>query len=217
MENLLDHQGFGAASGVVLHRRMAGEGDLMLTLFLKGVGMIRVSARGAATGRVRFGGGTEPLMWGNFGLYRDRGGSCRLKSVDVADDFLKLRGRAEALFAAVRWAKLLMRRLMTEHAANDLLANLYWNMKLLDDGKVPVEVVEWRFLWRWLKSWGLAPELDERFGRSPREIELLHWTAAAKASELAMLAGSEPGQTLTAHGRLFMNAARRAEGFLREV
>ena len=100
-----DLQGFKSASGTVLHRRVAGEGDLLLTLFLKGVGITFVSARGAASGKVRFGGGTEPLMWGNFKLYKGRSGGFHLKGVDVVDDLLKLRGRANAIFTAIRWAR----------------------------------------------------------------------------------------------------------------
>jgi DNA repair protein RecO (recombination protein O) len=236
-----DRQGFGAASGVVLHRRLVGEGDLLLTLFLKGVGMIRASARGAAGGKVRFGGGTEPLMWGNFGLYRDRSGGCRLRSVDVVDDLLTLRGRPESLFAVIRWAKLLMRHLMTEHAADDLLTNLYWDMKLLDRGDVsiPVDVVDFHFMWRWLKSWGLAPDLancvrcgaklttacwageglycescaprDGGWTLSGREILSLRAIAGMKASEPAAWTDRFPSD------RLFATAKRRLEYLLTEV
>ena len=49
----MSRQGLDAASGVVLSRSVAGEGDLLLALFLKGRGLVRVSARGAAGGRVR--------------------------------------------------------------------------------------------------------------------------------------------------------------------
>jgi DNA repair protein RecO len=214
--------GFVSASGVVLNRRVAGEGDLYLSLFLKGVGIVFVSARGAASGKVRFGGGTEPLVWGTFTLYRGKGGEGGkryLKGVDVADDMLKLRSRADALFAAVRWAKLLTRHLMEGHPSDDLLANLYWSMKLTDGGEVPIEALEWRFLWRWLKNWGLAPSLAECFDCVPGELELLQRIAAAKTSELAVLASQSFAlkQTLDEHRRLFASAARRAEAFLQEI
>lgn len=169
-----DLQGFKAASGTVLHRRIAGEGDLLLTLFLKGLGITFVSARGAASGKVRFGGGTEPLMWGNFRLYKGRGGGYHLKSVDVVDDLLKLRGRAEGIFAAVRWARLLMRHIPQGHPLDELLANFYWNLKLLDGDAFPVEIAEWRFLWRWLKIQGLAPDLF-RCARCGSELEDACW------------------------------------------
>ncbi|MDR2174522.1 MAG: recombination protein O N-terminal domain-containing protein [Synergistaceae bacterium] len=202
---------FQSASGAVLNRRVAGEGDLLLTLFLRGSGMVFVSARGGGAGKVRFGGGTEPLMWGTFSLYEGRGGRRHLRSADTADDMLKLRSRPEALFAAVRWAKLLMRRLPPEHPSDDLLANFYWNMKLLDGG-FPAAAAEWRFLWRWLKSWGLAPDLSEFSGVPEADLGLLREVAAAKA----------PGafadwDALAARSRLFADASRRAEFFLAEI
>ena len=219
--------GFRSASGVILSRRAVGEGDLLLTLFLKGMGMTFASALGAARGSVRFGGGTEPLVWGVFTIYRSGSGKKYLKSVDVADDMLKLRSRPDALFAAVRWAKLLTRYLISEdtemtaspapaHPLDSLLANFYWSLKLLD--KIPAEAAEWRFLWRWLKNWGLAPELGEHFchGRTPRELDLLREVAAAKASELTA-AGPDLLRSLYAHRRLFVDAARRAEIFLKET
>jgi DNA repair protein RecO (recombination protein O) len=195
---------------VVLNRRVAGEGDLLLTLFLKGSGMVFVSARGGGAGKVRFGGGTEPLMWGTFSLYGDRGGRLHLKTADVADDMLKLRSRSEALFAAVRWAKLLMRRLPPEEPSDDLLANFYWSMKLLDGG-FPAAAAEWRFLWRWLRSWGLAPDLSAFSGVSEGDIDLLRKTASAKTAD-----GTNQN-TLAARAPLFREASRRAEFFLEEI
>lgn len=155
----MSRQGLEAASGVVLTRSASGEGDLSLTLFLKGMGLVRVFARGAAAGRVRFGGGTEPLVWGSFRLHRGRGGGVYLSAVDVVDGMIPLRRRPDPLRAAVRWSRLLVRHLMAEHPADDLLANLYWNMRLLAAPGVPPDAAEWRFLWRWLSAWGLAPDL----------------------------------------------------------
>ena len=190
-----------------------------MNLFLKGSGRIFVSARGGATGKVRFGGGTEPFVWGTFTLYRNKDGEegkKYLQGVDVADDMLKLRGRADALFAAARWSKLLIRHLMAGHPSDDLLANLYWNMKLLSEGRVPVEVTEWRFLWRWLRAWGLAPHLSHWMEVNPRELELLRKTTAVRGSELNTLA-AEDMKPLAAHRHLFLRAARRAEELLREL
>jgi DNA repair protein RecO (recombination protein O) len=214
--------GFISAAGVVLGRRVLGEGDLYLTLFLRGLGLAFVSARGAASGKVRFGGGTEPLVWSTFTLYQNKGGEGGkkyLKGVDVADDMLKLRSCAEALFAAVRWAKLLTRHLMEGHPSDDLLANFYWSMKLATGGEIPVEAVEWRFMWRWLKNWGLAPSLTYCFDGSPGELELLQRVAAAKGSELELFTSQNSNlkQTLDEHRHFFTRAARRAEAFLQET
>ena len=206
--------GLESASGVVLNRRITGEGDLSLTLFLKKLGIAYVSAKGAAGGKVRFGGATEPMVWSAFELYRpkDEGGRLYLKSVDVADDMLPLRSRPEAVFATARWFRLLTRHLIEGHADDELLANLYWNMKLLC-GALPVEVVEWRFMWRWLKSWGLAPEVSE-YAAGTSELELLRFVSAANSSELLFF---KPLEVLADKRRLFADASRRAATFLVET
>jgi hypothetical protein len=97
-------------------------------------------------------------------------------------------------------------------------------MKLLCDERLPVEAVEWRFLWRWLRAWGLAPdlngldELGKNFTRAPCEIDLLQKAAFANTDRLKDLAG-DPGsrRALMAAKKLFAGAARQAEGFLREM
>ena len=195
-----------------LNRRLAAEGDLLLTLFLKGSGMIFVSARGGGAGKVRFGGGTEPLMWGAFSLYEGRGGRRHLKSADTADDMLKLRSCSEALFTAIRWAKLMMRRLPPEHPSDELLANFYWSMKLLDRG-FPAAAAEWRFLWRWLKNWGLAPDLSAFSGVSEADLGLLRRVASSNWT----LDASAKWDTLAARSSFFTDASRRAEFFLSEI
>lgn len=187
----MSRQGLDAASGVVLARTAVGEGDLLLTLFLKGRGVVRASARGAAAGRVRFGGGTEPLVWGSFRLHRGRSGGVYLSAADVADGMILLRRRPESLRTAIGWSRLLMRHLMAEHPADDLLANLYWNMRLLAGARVPPEAAEWRFLWRWLLAWGLAPDLTHcaRCGSSSGPVA---WTGEGLVCAVCAPGGDRP-------------------------
>ena len=179
------------------------------------MGIAYVSAKGAAGGKVRFGGATEPLVWGTFVLYRPRDdiGRLYLKSVDAADDMLTLRSKPNALLAAARWSKLLIRHLMEGHADDDLLANLYWNMKLLCSS-LPIYAVQWRFIWRWLKIWGLAPDVSKCAVGTDSEIELLRFVSIAKTSKLESF---EKIELLESCRRLFIDASRRAEEFLKEV
>ena len=171
-------QGLLDASGAVLARSRMGEAGLWLTLFLKGQGILRASAPGAEAGRVRFGGGTEPFVWGAFHLRRGRGGGLCLNGADVADDMMGLRNRPDALYMAVRWSRLLTRLLIPEHPADDLLANLYWNMRLLSNPIAPPEAAEWRFLYRWLMEWGLAPDIAHCAfcGCAPQPGQNFAWT-----------------------------------------
>ncbi|MBQ9565422.1 MAG: DNA repair protein RecO C-terminal domain-containing protein [Synergistaceae bacterium] len=171
-------QGLLDASGAVLARSKMGEGGLRLTLFLKGQGILRASAPGAEAGRVRFGGGTEPFAWGTFHLRRGRGGGLSLSGVDVADDLLGLRRRPEAIRTAVRWSRLLTRFLPPEQPADELLANLYWNMRLLSNPAILPAAAEWRFLYRWLADWGIAPDMAHcsRCRRVPSPAQRMAWT-----------------------------------------
>ena len=150
-------QGMLRLSGVVLRRSATPEGNLSLYLFLRSAGPVWVSAPGAARGRVRFGGSVEPLVWGNFNLYK---GTRRLylKSVDVKEDFWGLRKNPAVLRNLLEWDRLLCRYLLPGHPADEVLALFYWSSLLLGEG-LPPPVGEWRFLWRWLGTEGLAPSL----------------------------------------------------------
>ncbi|GHV36202.1 hypothetical protein FACS1894187_10370 [Synergistales bacterium] len=213
---------FDVASGVTLSRRFAGENDILLTLFLKGLGLVYVSAKGGASSRARFGGATEPLMWCAFSLY-GQSGKRRLKCADIADDMLKLRSRRDALFASVGFAKLLKQRVIMEHPSDGLLSNLYWNMKLMDGrAAFPAAAAEWRFLWRWLRLWGLAPLWADFFsplGIKPDREEILKITAHAKTAHLMSEAQKVGGfaDVLSDLTPDFAKASQYAKTFLNEI
>lgn len=158
-------QGYFSASGTVLRRKISAEGDMVIDLFLKELGRLPVYIRGGGRGSVRFGGATEPLVWGEFELYRSgKGGHIILKSVDVKYDALKLRDSKEMLLTAFNWIKMLLMYLEEGRADNKVLSCYFWGLKLLEDG-VPVEIADLRFVWRWLNIWGLAPEPDDEITR----------------------------------------------------
>lgn len=145
--------------GVVLNRGDRLEGDVSALLFLKSAGTTRVYVPGASKGSVRFGGALEPLVWGRFQLYRSKRRPY-VREIEVTDDFWALRKRPKAVVAAARWAKLLERHLIPGYPYDALLALFYWAAKALEKGAEP-DLVEARFLWRWLLDWGIAPD----FGR----------------------------------------------------
>ena len=152
-------QGLLRHSGVVLRRTSSPEGNLSLYLLLRTVGPQWVSAPGASRGRMRFGGSVEPLVWGNFNLYK---GTKRLylKSVDVSEDFWALRRDPERLRILLEWDRLLSLHLVPGHPCDDVLAIFYWSSILVRQGVHPL-LAEWRFLWKWLNAWGLAPSLEQ--------------------------------------------------------
>lgn len=167
-------QGLLRHSGVVLRRTSSPEGNLSLYLLLRTVGPQWVSAPGASRGRMRFGGSVEPLVWGNFNLYK---GTKRLylKSVDVSEDFWVLRKDPERLRMLLEWDRLLSLHLVPDHPCDDVLAIFYWSSILVRHGVHPL-LAEWRFLWRWLNAWGVAPSLD-RCVTCGRQLAEGYWTA----------------------------------------
>lgn len=157
MDSNLYKQGFYSSSGTVLQRKISHKGDMYLDLFLRDFGRVWATAYGSAKGKVRFGGGTEPLTWGRYQLYR---GTDRfsLKSVEVVDDMWPLRKNSNSLRISARMIRLVRHHLPPDQPDDKLLAILYWNTVLIARG-CPPEIAEWRFMWRWLDSWGLAPSL----------------------------------------------------------
>ena len=79
---------------------------------------------------------------------------------------LALRKSREQILTALKWCRLITKYLEPSQPDDDLLANLYWNMKLLANIAVPFYAADWRFLRRWLSIWGLAPEYKSFLARN---------------------------------------------------
>ena len=137
-------QGFLRQTGVVLRRDVSAEGNVSLYLLLKGTGPVWASAPGAGKGRIRFGGGVEPLTWGIFNLYKGAR-KFYLKSVEVKEDFWALRSSAEGLRTLLEWDGLLCRHLAPGLPCDDVAAHFYWCSVLVRDGADP-GAAGWRFL-----------------------------------------------------------------------
>lgn len=130
---------------------------MSLLLFLRDLGMCWANAPGSAGKKNRFGGGTEPLVWAEFHLYKSVGG-LYLQNAEVKEDFLAIRSDPKRLLAAIRFYKRTKQILIIGHAGNDIL-KILWNAMILLNKNCPVEIVEFRFNWRLLKALGLAPSL----------------------------------------------------------
>ena len=153
-EDRLSH-GDHRAEGVILLRREESPKSSRCMLFLRGIGVVWVSAPG---GGGRFRGGIEPFTWGSFLLYQSPR-SLYLKNVEIIEDFLSVRRAAPALMRAAHWHKELSRRLMPGHE-EDALISLFWgSMKNLSRNLSPL-LLDIRFAWRWANLWGVAPSLD---------------------------------------------------------
>ena len=163
-------------SGVILSRTLYGENTYYLTLFLKQYGLMNVTSIAHL-----YAGDKEPLTWAVFKLRKKtRSRNYYVEDTDIKEDMLNIRKSKGQILTALSWCKLLIKYLDLLQPDDELLNNLFWSMKLLCDVSVPPEASNWRFLWRWLNLWGLAPDIDsflmpKRFTRD--EIMLLSFVA----------------------------------------
>ena len=202
---------FLKVSGIILYRDISGEKNLWLKLFLKEFGIVNVTGR-------RSSGDTEPFIWGKFGLRKKKNSSnYYVDEIEVVDDMLPIRKHRASILTVLKWTRLISKFLTSEQADDDLLANLYWSMKLLEEPQVPVEVSNWKFLWRWLDSWGLAPDLvnfysSQRFNHD--EIVLLTQISLLNVKGVINLFSNKLNPNLRENS--FKIAAELAEKFLIE-
>ena len=149
-----EYDDFPVVKGVILSRKPMGENNLWVTLFAEEAGIMSMSSK-------NFLGDSEPFVWGYFYLRKHQKGTRHfIFDSDIKDDMLYIRKSKATLTAAFNWSRYLLRYLLPGHADDELLSNLYWSMRLLCVPAVPAEAAEWRFIWLWLREWGLAPELD---------------------------------------------------------
>ena len=164
---------FITVKGVILAREDSGENLLWTKLFLEGEGIVNLTSK-------NFMGDSEPFSWGYFDLQKKkRSARYFIYDTDIKDNMLGIRRGKEPIMTALNWTKMLTKYLTIELPDDDLLTNLYWSMKLLTIPSIPVKAVNWRFLWLWLKEWGLAPELRAFYaqkGFRSEEISLLAQT-----------------------------------------
>lgn len=173
------------AKGVILSREHRGERFLWSTVFLQDIGMVGVSSKD-------FMGDSEPFVWGEFYFQRYRKSTRYFMfDADIKDTMFRLKRRGlEPLKTAFSFVKSIMQYLPYEQPDDDLLVNLYWSMKLLTVGAVPPSAAHWRFVWRWLTEWGIAPELEEFCSQGnflTEEMELLSQAAGMTPKAVAEL------------------------------
>ena len=209
---MFNGEDFITVKGVILTREDSGENFLWTTLFLEGEGIINLTSK-------NFLGDSEPFSWGYFDLQRkQRSSRYFIYDNDIKDSMLNIRRGRETIRTAITWVKLLIRYLMPEQPDDELLTNLYWSMKLLCVPVVPVEAVNWRFLWLWLTEWGLAPELEEfhaQRGFRSVEVSLLSQVAFSELQKLPEIFSGQLSPEI--RNKMFHVASKLAVPFLNQT
>lgn len=201
------------AKGVILSRENRSENLLWSNVFLQGIGMVGVSSK-------NFLGDSEPFVWGEFYFQRYRKSTRYFMfDTDIKDTMFRLKRRGlEPLKTAFLFVKALFKYLPHEQPDDELLVNLYWSMKLLTFRAVPPSAAHWRFIWRWLNEWGIAPELEEFCSAGnflTEEMELLSQTAGLtiKAVEELFLGKLNPN----IRENVFKVAVNRSMVFFQQI
>ena len=146
-----EYDDFPIVKGVILSRKTMGENNLWVTLFLEGAGIMSLTSKD-------FKGDSEPFVWGEFYLRKkQKGTGYFIFDTDIKDCMLHIRRGREPIETAFNFSSLLIKYLPACHPDDELLTNLYWSMKLLTVPSVPSSAVNWRFIWKWLEEWGIAP------------------------------------------------------------
>ena len=166
-----------------------------------------------------FMGDSEPFMWGYFDLKRtSRSTSYFVFEADIHDTMFHLRRSKATIVSAFKMARFIIRYLLPNHPDDELLACLYWNMKLLTIPAVPAEAAEWRFFWLWLIQWGLAPELFAFYGSkgfNDAEVFLLSQIEVLTPKRVAQLFSTVLDPTIREN--VFKVASKLAVAFLDQV
>ncbi len=171
------------SSGIILSRKIFGDKTYQMTLFLKQYGIVSVSSPSKSNL-----GNKEPMIWAKFKLRKkSRSWNYYIEDTDMIDDMLSLRKSRERIMTALKWCRYVETYLEPSRPDDELLANLYWNMKLLAETSIPPDALSWRFICRWLNTWGLAPDIESFLSSknfSNDEITLLNFTAHSDSKML---------------------------------
>lgn len=209
---MFNGEDFLTAKGVTLSREISGENKLWVRLFLQGEGVVSLSSK-------NFKGDSEPFIWAVYSLKKKaRSAKYFVDDIDVKDDMLALRRSRETILTAQKWARLLAKYMPHEQPDDDLLSILYWDMKLLTHPSVPYSVSDWRFLWKWIELWGLAPDIVDFHSSknfSTNEIQLLIQISKLDSEGVIKLFTNHV--SIDIRENIFVIAASLAAKFLRQI
>lgn len=209
---MFNGEDFITAKGVTLQREISGENNLWVRLFLQGEGVVSLSSK-------NFKGDSEPFVWAIYNFRKkSRSSQYFVSDIDVKDDMLGLRRSRNTISTALKWSALLAKYMPHEQPDDDLLAVLYWNMKLLATKSIPYHVPDWRFLWQWIDAWGLAPDIiafHENMKFSKDEIYLLIQVSTLNVKGVIRLFTNPMNTSIREN--VFIVAADLASKFLRQI
>ncbi len=146
------------ARGIVLKENFVGESDKFVSLLLKGVGKLSVSARGARKPRSKFLAGTQLFTYSDFVIF-DGGKFNTMAQIDIIENFYDLRNDYGKLCYSNYFLELCEKVLLPNVACDEVLFLLLKALSLLSKDKINPELCARIFEFKFLQLNGYAAEL----------------------------------------------------------
>lgn len=146
--------------GVILKESGIGESDKILTLLLKDLGKISVSARGAKKPKSKFLAGTQLFTYADFIIFNG-GKFFSITQIDVIENFYALRNDFERLCYAHYFVELCEKTILENLPCDDILLLLLKSLSHLSKGRIPVLLIAAAFECKYLQFYGYAPEPED--------------------------------------------------------
>lgn len=139
--------------GVVIAERENGESGKRLTLLVKGVGKVVLTARGAKNTKSKLMAGTQLFTYADFMVWEGRG-FYSLTQVDIIESFYNIRMDVERLAEAVYITELMEKTCLAGMEQDEALRLLLHALQMLERANVPPQLISRAFEIKYLQISG---------------------------------------------------------------
>ena len=147
------------ARGIVLREVYVGEYDKILTLLLKDIGKVSVSARGVRKPKSKLMSATTLFCYADYIIYTG-GKYYSISQADTIDGFYNLRNDLETLAYGTFFLELIDKTILEDNPANDILHLLIKSLYQLTKSTVPPQLIARIFELKYLQYNGYTPQTN---------------------------------------------------------
>lgn len=140
--------------GIVIQERISGESSKQIVVLAKGVGKLRLSARGARNTKSKLLAGTQLFSYCDFTLFEGKG-FLSVTQADLLESFYGLRTDVEVLSEAVYLTELVERTCPEGMEQDDILLLLLYTLQWMAKGYIPPKLAGRIFEIKYLQMSGL--------------------------------------------------------------
>lgn len=147
-----------ALTGMVLSVLPIGEYDKRVVILTRERGKIHAFAKGARRPKSSLLAGSSPFSFGTFHLFEGRT-SYNLESIEITNYFRNLSTDFEAAYYGMYFCELTDYYTKENLECINILKLLYKTLQVLENNKIPKELVRYIFEWKMLQLNGEAPNV----------------------------------------------------------